>query len=84
VSWTQYTDDCPGCQPALMDMSGNRIPDDAPEMLAVKEYWKTTTLEQREAFHRVCCNDSRDPKDLALLKGISDGMRNAMNSVPQG
>jgi hypothetical protein len=38
------------------------------KMMAV---WATTTLAQREAFHRVTCLNSRDAIDLFIVQGLT-------------
>ena len=75
----EYRDDCEGCQPALMDpKTGQKLPDDDPTMVAVRAFWKTVPLEQKQACHRVWCFNSRDPQDLTLLAKVSQGMEAAV------
>lgn len=35
-------------------------------MVRIGKIWDETSLEVREAWHRVTCLNSRDPKDLGL------------------
>jgi len=39
-------------------------------MRIVNQVWSQTTLAERQAFHRVTCNNSRLPDDLRLTQGI--------------
>lgn len=67
-----YDDSCPGCRPVLLDpATGWALPDDSPAMLALRRVWNLTTLKERQAFHRVCCLNSRDPADLAVMESIA-------------
>ena len=73
-----FDDNCPGCKPALIDVqSGKVLANDSHVMILVNKVWAGTTREQREAFHNVCCNNSRDPKDLKLMEEISKAMEMA-------
>ena len=64
---------CPGCRPAVLDpKTGKVLPPNDPVMVAVNTVWDSSSLEEQEAYHRVMVYNSRDPKDLILLKAISD------------
>ncbi len=69
-----FSDECPGCRPAMMDLQGKMLPDDHPAMQAVNRAWLRTTLAQRQAFHRCTCLNSRDPVDLGLVKTFLDSV----------
>jgi hypothetical protein len=62
-----FSDECPGCRPAVMDNKGQVLPDQHPMMQKINRAWLRTTLAQRQAFHRCTCLSSRDPVDLALV-----------------
>jgi len=80
VSLEKYNDDCPGCQPALLDAkTGQPMPETSPEVQAVMKVWSMTTRAEREAFHRICCLNSRDPKDLRLGQEIAARIKRAVN-----
>ena len=71
MSWTAHDDNCTGCRPAMMDAKTGRVlPDDAPEMKLLLDVWSKTTLEERQAYHNVTCNNSRESKDLNLAGAI--------------
>ncbi len=75
----EYDDNCEGCQPALMDpKTGIVMSKDSPEMIAVRAFWKTVPLEEKKAFQRVCCHNSHEAGDLAIMEKISAGMQAAM------
>lgn len=82
MSFKKFEDDCPGCRPALMDaMTGEVIPESDPKMKAVLGVWAETTRREREAFHNVTCNNSRNVRDLALVNPLVQRMQQAMLSV---
>jgi hypothetical protein len=71
MSWTEHDDNCPGCLPVLLDPKTMRaLPDDSPEMVAVMVAWGRTTLEERRAWHRVTCRNSRTASDLQVAHRI--------------
>jgi hypothetical protein len=73
MSHEKFDDNCPGCKPAFLDLkTGQVLPDDHPVMQKVHAVWRTTTFQQREAFHDVMCLNSRDPLKLFLVKQITD------------
>jgi hypothetical protein len=64
-----YQDDCPGCRPVALDpTTGKVLPDDHPLMQRILRAWGQTTREQREAWHRVTCQNSRDERDMKLAR----------------
>jgi hypothetical protein len=80
MSWAYFEDDCPGCRPALIDMkTRERVPEDSPEMQAVLGVWAKTTAEERRAFHRFTCQNSRTPEDLKVMRDLSEKMSRAMS-----
>jgi len=75
MSKLQHDDECPDCRPMLMDIkTGRPLPDDHPAMQAMQRAWLRTTLEQRQAFHRCTCLNSRAPHDLTLVKQFLDSV----------
>ena len=46
------------------------MPEDDPIMVKVNAVWATTTLEERSAFHAVCCLNSRTAGDMSLMQGL--------------
>lgn len=43
------------------------LPADHPAMAALIRAWARSTPQEREAFHRTTCLNSRTPEDLALV-----------------
>lgn len=81
MSKEQFSDDCPGCRPAVIDVkTGKQMSDDTPIMQAVNAVWAKTTREQREAFHNVCCKNSREPRDLELAGQIFQAIQSMANA----
>jgi hypothetical protein len=69
VSIKIYDPDCPGCKPAAMDpTTGKVLPDSHPLMQRILWAWGQTSREQREAWHNVTCQNSRDPHDMKLAQ----------------
>jgi hypothetical protein len=69
MSRHEYSDDCPDCRPIVIDpRTGKSVPDDHPVIVAVMKMWNSSNLKQRKAYHAVTCNNSQDPKDIALLE----------------
>lgn len=72
MSWEHFEDTCAGCRPAAMDAStGKVLGAEHPIMRAINLVWEGTTREEREAFHRFTCQNSRDQKVLAAVMGIN-------------
>jgi hypothetical protein len=73
MSREQFDDACAGCRPTMVDVkTGNVYADDSAEMVIVNRLWRETTLEERQAWHRVMCQSSRAIEDAKLAKGFSD------------
>jgi hypothetical protein len=74
-----FSDDCPGCRPSLINLqTGKQMADDDPIMQTVNAVWKQTSYAERQAFHRVCCQNSRRTTDLLACESISQKMQAAM------
>jgi len=75
LSRHEFNPNCPDCRPILLDpKTGKALPPEDPAMKAVNKAWDASPREEQEAFHRVTVKNSRDEKDLALLKKLSDRM----------
>lgn len=73
MSLKYFEDDCPGCRPVLLDFNTMKaMPEDSKEMQAVLAVWGKTTVEERQAFHRFTCQNSRTPGDIEVMKSLSD------------
>lgn len=72
MSWTEFGDDCPGCKPAAINVETGAVePDDSPIMVIINRVWAETTFEERQAFHRVTCLNSRVPWDVQTMGNIA-------------
>lgn len=70
------------CRPALLSVAEE--PGMTPELpspaeverqnTAVMAVWKRLPREDRQAFHRVCCLQSRTPADLQAIERIQAAM----------
>jgi len=81
MSYAKFEDDCPNCRPALIDVkTGKILPDDSAEMKAINSIWAATTKEQREAFHRATCLNSKEDRDLNVILEIGVRFQEAMEA----
>jgi len=61
---------------------GEPLPDDDPIMIAVNKVWnEETTYNQRVAWHRVTCLNSKTPTDLRIAAKITRKMQAAIKQV---
>lgn len=68
----EFCDTCPGCRPALMNLStGTVLAEDSPTMIAIMRMWREdTSYAERKAFIEVRVNNSRTSRNLILARGI--------------
>lgn len=67
MSFEQYEEECSGCRPVVLDVKTLKaLPPEHPIMQAVNSVWEQTTRAEREAFHRVTCQNSRDASDVSI------------------
>lgn len=84
MSIEKHDDDCPGCRPVLCDANTMKpLPADTPEMKAINRIWLDTTRSEREAFHRVTCQNSRADEDLTLVQDIAERISRALEQIPK-
>lgn len=78
MSYEKFQEDCPGCRPVMIDFAtGVPLPDSHPIMQAILGAWNETTHDERAAFHRFTCLNSRDMTDLTLVHGINAKFKKA-------
>jgi hypothetical protein len=83
MSMKRFDDECPGCRPAMVNVDTGRLyPDDSVEMIAVNRLWAQTTSEERKAWHRVTCQNSRSLVDLSVAKAFADRIEAALRALP--
>ncbi len=69
MSWEECQENCPGCRPALLDITtGKTFSDDHPIMIAVNQAWSEMPEEVKRAWHAVTCTNSRKQEDLNLCQ----------------
>ncbi len=67
------------CTPVILDpVTMTPLPDDSPAVRAMLEFWKTTTPDERVAFHEFTCHNSRDPKHVEIMERLSRGVEAAI------
>lgn len=72
MSIEKFDDVCKGCYPVLVDPHTMKVlPDDHPQMINVMLVWSKLTREERQAFHRFACLNSREPADLEIVETIA-------------
>lgn len=82
MSREKFDNECPKCRPVLVNFKTRQtVPEDAPESQAILGVWKKTTLEEREAFHRFTCQNSRTPNDIAIINSLNDRMSKALKEL---
>ena len=82
MSWQKFDDECPGCKPALLDLQTGQVkPDDSQEMVAIFGVWKNTTLEERQAWHRVCCQQSPTRDDIRFADEFALRVKAALEAI---
>lgn len=78
MSWEHYDENCPGCRPRLLDLKSKRpLPENHPTMRTVLQVWEQTTRNEREAYHRVMCQNSRHWFDLDVVERICQRIQQA-------
>ena len=79
MSRSHYQENCRECRPCLIDQkTGRTLPDDDPVMKAMMLVWDQASRKERKAFHNVCCNNSRLPKDMHHSMELTKRMEIAM------
>lgn len=79
MSLLKHDDNCRGCMPALLDpKTGKQLPDDHWVMKAVFSVWHQTTREEREVFHHVTIDNSRDPREMEIFTNLSTKFQEAI------
>jgi hypothetical protein len=82
MSDDHFDDECPGCRPAMVDVkTGCLCADDSVEMTIVNRLWSKTTIEERRAWHRVTCQNSRSLVDVQIVKAFADRIEAAFSAV---
>lgn len=72
----QFSDDCPGCRPAMINLTTNEVlPEDDPMMQKMLSIWGATSYEERQAYHRVMCQNSRAITDLLIVQAIVNKLK---------
>jgi hypothetical protein len=61
--------------------AGKREPDDSPLTQATRAAWASMSLKEREAYHRVMCQNSRDFMDCMIVKGMTRKIRKAATAL---
>jgi len=62
----------------MLDVKTGRVlADDSTEMVIVNHLWAGTSREERLAWHRFTCQNSRSLMDIQLVKAFSDRLEAA-------
>lgn len=84
MSRKEFSDDCQGCRPCLIDFKTMKpLPLDHPVMLAVYRVWNNASLEEKRAFHDFTCNNSREPDVVKAISHLQSRMEFAIKCVNQ-
>lgn len=75
MSVEQFDNTCTGCKPVVIEpATGVAFGEDTPIGKAMESAWETLSLDERQAFHRVCCLHSRDETDLNVCTKLTKQM----------
>ena len=78
----KFSDDCPGCRPAVLnEKTGQHVADDHPVMQAVLKMWGETTFDERKAYHAVICQNSNDPEHLKIVYRLIDQVQRRLRDA---
>jgi hypothetical protein len=79
MSLETHDDNCPGCRPVMVNAkTGEMVAADSPVMAVIDRVWDATNLLERQAWHRVTCQNSRLVSDLRIVEAISQRMASAI------
>lgn len=85
MSHDRFDDECSGCRPMMLDVQTRRpLADDSIEMKIVNRLWNETSVEERLAWHRFTCLNSRTVEDLLFCKAFSDRIQAALEAAVKG
>lgn len=61
--------ECPGCLPVVFDMRTRRklTVEEMPALAIVHETYRALSLEEKHAWHRVTCQNSRSKEDQEMV-----------------
>jgi hypothetical protein len=66
----------------MVDVKTGRVyPDDSIEMKTVNRLWGQTTLQERQAWHRVTCQNSRSIVDVQIAQRFADRIEAAFAAM---
>ena len=66
----------------MLDMkTGQQLGSDTPQMQVVNKVWSETTKQEREAFHRFTCLNSRAPVDLRLVNPLVEKIQQGLTQL---
>lgn len=78
MSLDRFDDECSGCRPQMVDTRTVRpFADDSAEMVIVNRLWSETTADERRAWHRFTCQNSRSLVDVQIVKTFADRLEAA-------
>lgn len=63
--------------------TGKMYAENSPEMVAVNRLWAGTTIEERRAWHRVTCQNSRSLVDLSVAQAFADRIEASLRDLPR-
>jgi hypothetical protein len=80
MSKEEFDENCEGCRPAIIDLTTRTVqPQDSPMMKIANACFDRLTRDEKAAWHRVTCKNSRDPADLAVAMKYSQMLNAALS-----
>jgi len=75
---------CTGCLPvAINPETGVAFGEETPLGAALLRAWGTLSSEEHQAFHRVCCLNSRTEADLAMCEKLTQQVQVYLQSLSE-
>lgn len=68
------------CRPAILTRSGGDTVEGRRLQTLVERVWPTISEDDRRAFHRFTCQNSRSTADLAAMERIAETLRFLANA----
>lgn len=85
MSRERFEEDCADCRPVIFNpITGVKYGPETPEGKAVAGVWATTKRRERVAFHNVTCKNSREGRDMKLMKALVDKINDAIKKAKEG
>lgn len=84
MSRERFEEDCADCRPVIFNPdTGVKYGPETPEGKAVAGVWAGTKRRERVAFHNATCKNSREGRDMKLMKALMDKIGAAIKKAKE-